>query len=460
MSTRQSKAPKGNILIVDDTPENLRLLSNALTEQGYKVRSVIDGAMALMGTRTAPPDLILLDINMPTMNGYEVCEALKADEKTREIPVIFISALDEVLDKVKGFAVGGRDYITKPFQLEEVVARIENQLTIRNLQKQLQEQNRLLQQEIRDRQKAEQALRVFLHSISHDLRNPVTGMLMVLKNLLSRPWSVVSGQSVGSGVDSELEQTTDNQQGTIPLRSTLERMATSCDRQLNLINSLVESHEYEVWGVPLQREPLLLHTLTQKLIEEWQPMLTSNQATLKNLVSAELPPLYADSHQLWRVFSNLIANALKHNPPGITLTLSAEVIEQELGERERGRGGAGGVGGEENPESFVEDIPTSSFSIPNPQSPVQNPKSQIQMIRCCVTDDGVGMTSEQCECLFELYTRATVTRRTAGLGLGLYLCRQIITAHGGEIGVITRPGCGATFWFTLPVSAKSIKDEV
>ncbi len=279
MSTRQSKAPKGNILIVDDTPENLRLLSNALTEQGYKVRSVIDGAMALMGARTAPPDLILLDINMPTMNGYEVCEALKADEKTREIPVIFISALDEVLDKVKGFAVGGRDYITKPFQLEEVVARIENQLTIRNLQKQLQEQNRLLQQEIRDRQKAEQALRVFLHSISHDLRNPVTGMLMVLKNLLSRPWSVVSGQSVGSVVDSELEQTTDNQQGTIPLRSTLERMATSCDRQLNLINSLVESHEYEVWGVPLQREPLLLHTLTQKLIEEWQPMFTSNQAT-------------------------------------------------------------------------------------------------------------------------------------------------------------------------------------
>jgi two-component system sensor histidine kinase/response regulator len=189
MSTRQSRATKGNILIVDDTPENLRLLSNVLTERGYKVRSVINGAMALMGAKAAVPDLILLDINMPQMNGYEVCEALKADEQTCEIPVIFISALDEVLDKVKGFAVGGRDYITKPFQLEEVLARIENQLTIRNLQQQLQEQNRLLQQEIRDRQKAEQSLRVFLHSISHDLRNPVTGMLMVLKNLLNRPWS-------------------------------------------------------------------------------------------------------------------------------------------------------------------------------------------------------------------------------------------------------------------------------
>jgi two-component system sensor histidine kinase/response regulator len=437
MSTRQSKSAKGNILIVDDTPENLRLLSNVLTERGYKVRSVINGAMALMGAKAAPPDLILLDINMPDMNGYEVCEALKADEQTREIPVIFISALDEVLDKVKGFAVGGRDYITKPFQLEEVLARIENQLTIRNLQQQLQEQNQRLQQEISDREKAEQALRVFLHSISHDLRNPVTGMLMVLKNLLNRPWSVVSRDVPAerlSGVGSEQEPTTDTEQGTIPLRSTLERMATSCERQLNLINSLVESHEYEVWGVPLECQPVSLHQLTQRLVEEWQPMLKSNQATLKNLVSAELPPLYADPNQLWRVFSNLIANALKHNPPGITLTLSAEVINQELGERERRQG-----------------------EVENSQSNNQQPTTNNKMLRCCVADDGVGMTTEQCDRLFELYTRGNSIRRTAGLGLGLYLCRQIITAHGGEIGVITRPKCGASFWFTLPVLAKDAK---
>jgi len=437
MSTRQSKALKGNILIVDDTPENLRLLSNVLTERGYKVRSVINGAMALMGAKAAPPDLILLDINMPDMNGYEVCEVLKADEQTREIPVIFISALDEVLDKVKGFAVGGRDYITKPFQLEEVLARIENQLTIRNLQQQLQEQNQRLQQEISDREKAEQALRVFLHSISHDLRNPVTGMLMVLKNLLNRPWSVVSRDVPAerlSGLGSEQEPTTDTEQQTIPLRSMLERMATSCERQLNLINSLVESHEYEVWGVPLECQPVSLHQLTQRLVEEWQPMLKSNQATLKNLVSAELPPLYADPNQLWRVFSNLIANALKHNPPGITLTLSAEVINQELGERERRQG-----------------------EVENSQSNNQQPTTNNKMLRCCVADDGVGMTTEQCDRLFELYTRGTSVRRTAGLGLGLYLCRQIITAHGGEIGVITRPKCGASFWFTLPVLAKDAK---
>jgi two-component system, sensor histidine kinase and response regulator len=138
--------PKGNILIVDDTPDNLRLLSSPLSDRGYKVRCAIDGAMALMGAQAAPPDLIMLDIKMPLMDGYEVCQRLKADDRTREIPVIFISALDEVLDKVKAFTIGGVDYIQKPFHIEEVFARIENQLTIRRLQVQLQAQNHSLQQ--------------------------------------------------------------------------------------------------------------------------------------------------------------------------------------------------------------------------------------------------------------------------------------------------------------------------
>jgi len=177
MSTSLSKTPKGNILIVDDTPENLRLLSNALTERGYKVRSVINGAMALMGAKAAPPDLILLDINMPQMNGYEVCEALKADEQTCEIPVIFISALDEVLDKVRAFTVGGRDYISKPFQFEEVLARIENQLTIRHLQQQLQEKNWFLQQsETREREKAYQ-----LEQALHQLQNSQSQLVQSAK---------------------------------------------------------------------------------------------------------------------------------------------------------------------------------------------------------------------------------------------------------------------------------------
>jgi sigma-B regulation protein RsbU (phosphoserine phosphatase) len=148
MSNQAPDLLKGNLLIVDDKPANLRLLAAMLVEQGYKVRSAISGPLALTATQAAPPDMILLDINMPEMNGYEVCERLKADESTHDIPIIFISALDETHDKVKAFTVGGVDYITKPFQLEEVLARVETHLALRKLQKQLQDANQRFEKEL------------------------------------------------------------------------------------------------------------------------------------------------------------------------------------------------------------------------------------------------------------------------------------------------------------------------
>jgi PleD family two-component response regulator len=147
-----------NILLIDDMPNNLRLLSSLLSKQGYKVRSVINGAMGLKAAQAKPPDLILLDINMPDLNGYEVCTKLKEHEVTQEIPVIFLSALDDVIDKVKAFRVGGSDYITKPFQIEEVLVRVQNQLQLRQAQKMLGQQNVLLEQEICDRKKIQASL--------------------------------------------------------------------------------------------------------------------------------------------------------------------------------------------------------------------------------------------------------------------------------------------------------------
>ena len=122
-----------------------------LTEQGYKVRGAPNGTLALNAARLAPPDLILLDINMPDLNGYEVCKQLKANTQTCDIPVIFISALDEVLDKVKAFTIGGVDYITKPIQFEEVLARVQTHLSLRRLQQQLQQTNEMLEQRVRER---------------------------------------------------------------------------------------------------------------------------------------------------------------------------------------------------------------------------------------------------------------------------------------------------------------------
>lgn len=141
MKSSIAHPPESNVLIVDDTPANLQLLANMLKERGYKTRPVPSGILALQAARSDPPDLILLDINMPEMNGYEVCERLKADGQLKEIPVIFISALNEILDKVRAFSVGGVDFISKPFQFEEVQARVETHLKLRSLQKELEKHN-------------------------------------------------------------------------------------------------------------------------------------------------------------------------------------------------------------------------------------------------------------------------------------------------------------------------------
>jgi sigma-B regulation protein RsbU (phosphoserine phosphatase) len=146
--SKQQTEPSENILIVDDTPANLRLLSQILSDRGYGVRAVTSGSRALESVLITQPSLILLDIRMPEMNGYEVCERLKQDSRTQDIPIIFISALNEIADKVRGFNVGGVDYITKPFQFEEVLARVETHLALRRLQKQLQDANRKFEQEL------------------------------------------------------------------------------------------------------------------------------------------------------------------------------------------------------------------------------------------------------------------------------------------------------------------------
>ncbi len=155
LTLNQTELSADNILIVDDTPDNLRLLSQTLIKEGYQVRCAINGSMALLTIKTKIPDLILLDINMPDIDGFEVCQQLKKSEITKDIPIIFVSALDSVFDKVRAFEVGAVDYIRKPFQVLEVLSRVSNQLNLQNLRRQLIQKNQLLQIEIYNRIAAE-----------------------------------------------------------------------------------------------------------------------------------------------------------------------------------------------------------------------------------------------------------------------------------------------------------------
>ncbi|NER03468.1 MAG: response regulator [Okeania sp. SIO3C4] len=171
MSLELTTISSSYILIVDDMPINLRLLSILLQRNGYQVKTELSGKTALETIRTNPPSLILLDVMMPEMDGYEVCQQLKTLDELCDIPVIFISALDDTLDKIKAFELGAVDYITKPFQSEEVLARVKNQLIISSLQAQLHEknqelteQNLQLQAEIAEKERAETEIRFLLET--------------------------------------------------------------------------------------------------------------------------------------------------------------------------------------------------------------------------------------------------------------------------------------------------------
>lgn len=247
------------------------------------------------------------------------------------------------------------------------------------LERQVAERTAQLQQKMEELQELNQLKDDFLNAFSHDLRTPMMGISLVISNLMNQ-----SGDTIAVS------------------RAVLERMVQSTSHQLNLLNSLLQAHSAEVRGVILNYELVQLSLLLQVIVEDLEPLVQKNTATLVSQVPPDLPLVQADPLQLRRVFENLITNALHHNPPGVHLVLDASIEED--------------------------------------------------FIRLTLTDDGVGMSPDVSETLFERYSRGRKSRHSTGIGLGLYLCRQIITAHGGQIGVESTPGEGSTFWLTLPLA--------
>ena len=293
---------KHSILIVDDTSDNLRFLSATLTKEGYEVLTAINGSVALIGARAAVPDLILLDIKMPGMDGYEVCQKLKADAHTQEIPVIFLSILDEAIDKVKAFAVGAVDYITKPFQVEEVLARVKNQLTLRSLQKKLTEQNsqlRHLEAELRlalEKEKELSQLRSeFMSLISHEFRTPLTTILSSDQLL----------QRYGKRLSDEKQQ------------NHHERIQNAVGYMTQLLDDVLLIGTAEAGKLKFEPTPIDLVAFCRDLVETLQLNTTQH----KLLFVSDSEELYAqmDKKLLGHIFTNLLSNAIKFSPKGGTV---------------------------------------------------------------------------------------------------------------------------------------------
>jgi signal transduction histidine kinase len=340
-------------LVVVVIPEN-----DFMGQIHRNTRDTILLCLAALGTAVAVAIAVSRWISRPVLQLSAAAEALAKNDWRHPIT---IERSDELGVLATSFRQMRDELGRSRLKLEEYASGLE----------QKNEKLRTLETELR------QQLNLFLHAVSHDLRNPVIGTSMVLNNLSNQPGEAVE----------------------VP-RMVLHRMIESNHRQLELINSLIDTHAAEIWGITLHPQTFRLADLAESAIADLLPMIERENALLKTAISRELPLLWGDPVQIARIYQNLIANALKHNPPGLILNLEAQVV--------------------------------------------------ADWVRCSVSDNGVGISPEQCEKLFNPYFRGTQKPKSVGLGLGLYLCQQIVQAHGGTIQVESQVGQGTTFYFTLP----------
>ncbi|MGD9200432.1 MAG: response regulator [Chitinispirillia bacterium] len=404
-----------DILIVDDAPDSLVLLNRILEERGYRVRAATNGSHALKAIEARLPDLILLDVKMPVMDGYEICRRLKSDDRSREVPVIFISALGETAKKVEGFKAGGVDYITKPFETEEVLARVSVHLRLRELTERLEQKvtertialkatNEKLQHELAERKRADEEihrlnrdleqrvhyrtaelesankeLEGFAYSVSHDLRAPIRhidGFLELLKKRLS-------------GLDE---------------RSChyFESISEAVQRMELLIDDLLSYSRVGFHTPSLKKEAL--GVLVRDILREFELDTTGRKIDWR---IGNLPVVNGDKFMLRIVLLNLISNAIKFTRP-------RNKAQIEIGSQTG-----------KNSETII-----------------------------FIRDNGVGFDMAYSDKLFGVFQRLHHKGEFEGTGIGLATVQKIINRHGGRTWAKGETDRGATFYFSLPQSVQ------
>jgi len=387
-----SEKPLGTILIVDDVLDNLRLLSHILTEHGYHVRSAKNGTEALVTVKNSLPDLILLDIKLPDLNGYEVCKKLKADDVSKEIPVIFLSVLDSTSDKLKGFQAGGVDYITKPFYPEEVLMRIQTHLNISRMQKQLEHQAdwlRTSEQNYRNKNEELMKLNVekdkFFSILAHDLRSPFNSFLGLTKMLVEGTPSLTQDK----------------------IQKIAESMRKSATNLYGLLENLLEWSSLQTGIKTFNPASVKLHERISETMASIREMASRKGIDINYNIPEDLV-VYADENMLGSIIRNLSSNAVKftHRGGNVIITVNP------------------------NSNGYVE-ISFRDTGVGMHREMVEN------LFKLDIDTSRKGTDNEP------------------STGLGIILCKEFVEKHGGKLWVESEEGKGSTFYFTLPAKASN-----
>lgn len=445
-----------SIMVVDDKPANLKLLERMLSDRGYRVRPFLKSPMALNVALNDPPDLILLDINMPDMDGFEMCRRLKADARTGDIPVIFISALSETFDKIKAFVVGGVDYVTKPFQFEEVYARVKTHLNLKRVQRMVEEKNQLLEKTISDLKIAQKqlvqsekmaALGVLTAGIAHEINNPV---------------NFIKTSAVGLEQDiKDIER----------LLAFYKENCSRCNKN-DVIRQGLESIKKEIDFDLLIRElPELMHNL-QEGVNRTQEIVSSlrlysrmddfdfKKTGLHSLIDAALvilksrqderievrkeygaiPEIYGHPGKLIQVFTNIISNAIDS-----LQTMASGLGQGMVSDADNGVMPDLGEGVISDSGNAKADSDKKRITIRTSVVSKENRWYTLVSIH----DNGPGIAKQYLDKIFDpFFTTKDIGR---GSGLGLSISIGIVREHNGIIEVISNPESGTVFSVLLPV---------
>jgi signal transduction histidine kinase len=487
VSDRQTRYP-GDLLIVDDKPANLRLLSQMLIKHGHTIRAVVNGTQALASVERALPDLILLDVKMPGMDGYEVCERLKADPRTRDVPIIFISALGETEDKVKAFTIGGVDYVTKPFQLEEVLARVETHLGLRNLQKDLERANEDLAQQ-RD------TLDTVLCNVADGLvfTDPA-GKILLVNPAFGRipldPPDPLEGAALSQVlpfpellniVDDALQAQGSVHTVDVTLPDQRIFRASACGlcfnrQQVTGVVTILRdiTHDVEIDRMKTNFVSMVSHDLRTPLgvilgfaemLETgvYGPLSDRQQEALKHIVTSVKRQLNLVDNLLdqARIETGMLSLEITSFEP---VALVKDTLA-DLGILAQGSG-------LELTSHVAADVPTTLSGdrqrlhqvlnnlVDNAIKFTKRGSVSVRIYRpdethwaLAVLDTGPGIPVEAQEYVFDPFRQIdnSITREHVGVGLGLTIVKQLVTLMGGEITLESKVGQGSTFTVVLPL---------